>query len=201
MKNTAIAGIIGLKTKAILAGALVLGLGGAVTLASWNDSEVAAGAFAGGSFALQSSTDGTTFTGTGSAATLAFSTVAKNLSPDTTVYAPFAIQLAAGTTNAATVNVASVGTGTEDFAKRLGYKVAKTASITCDATAFAAGSKVLSGTAAAPSSKDNAIALDKAGTPTYFCIAVTAGKDLPQKATGTLTWTFTSVSTETALVS
>ena len=49
--------------RAILAGGLVLGVGAAVTLAAWNDSEFVTGTFTAGTFNMQgSTTDGTTFT-------------------------------------------------------------------------------------------------------------------------------------------
>src|SRR5690606_31735774 len=47
--------------RALLAGGLVLGVGTAVTLAAWNDSEFASGTFRAGTFDLEGSTDGTTF--------------------------------------------------------------------------------------------------------------------------------------------
>ena len=46
---------------AVLAGGLVLGVGTAVTLAAWNDSEFAKSTFTAGSFVFQGSTDGTAF--------------------------------------------------------------------------------------------------------------------------------------------
>lgn len=49
------------KVLAVLAGGLVLGVGAAITLAAWNDSEFATGTFTAGSFNLQGSTDGTTY--------------------------------------------------------------------------------------------------------------------------------------------
>ncbi len=193
--------LLGLKAKAILAGALVLGVGAAVTLASWNDSEVASGAFAGGSFNLQSSTDGSVFTDNpvGQPATLSFSTTATNLSPNTTVYAPFAIQLAAGTTNAARVSVSGVAAGEAALISNLSYTMVTTSSITCDATAVAGGTTILTGSGAASASASDVIDLTSAATPTFLCIAVTGEKDLPQVLTGSLTWSFTAVSTDTAL--
>ena len=49
------------KVLAVLAGGLVLGVGTAVTLAAWNDSEFATGDFAAGTFVFQGSTDNETF--------------------------------------------------------------------------------------------------------------------------------------------
>ena len=44
------------RVRAVLAGALVLGVGASVTLASWSDSEYAAGTFTASTFRLESST-------------------------------------------------------------------------------------------------------------------------------------------------
>ena len=52
------------KVRAILAGGLVLGLGAAVTLAAWNDSEFAKGTFTSGSLNIQGSVDGDIFDAT-----------------------------------------------------------------------------------------------------------------------------------------
>ena len=46
---------------AVIAGGVVLGVGTAVTLAVWNDSEFASGTFSSGQFDLQGSIDGATF--------------------------------------------------------------------------------------------------------------------------------------------
>ena len=77
--------------RAILAGGLVLGVGAAITLANWNDSEFVNGTFAAGIFALEgSSTDGTTFSehsSAGSAAVLDFQLAPDNLAPGDVVYA------------------------------------------------------------------------------------------------------------------
>ncbi|GEC74299.1 SipW-dependent-type signal peptide-containing protein [Microbacterium maritypicum] len=83
------------KVLAVLAGGLVLGVGTAVTLAAWNDSEFANGTFTAGAFNLQGSTDGTAYAdhdSAGSAATLAFTLPAGlvgNMSPTSSVYAGF----------------------------------------------------------------------------------------------------------------
>ena len=49
------------KARAIAAGGAVLGVGAAVTLAAWSDSEFAQGTFASGQFGIQGSADGTTY--------------------------------------------------------------------------------------------------------------------------------------------
>jgi len=89
------------RVMAILTGGLVLGVGAAVTLAAWNDSEFATGDFAAGTFQFQGSTDGTTWADhavEGDAASLTFAMNPDKLSPDDVVYAPFALQLTAAST-------------------------------------------------------------------------------------------------------
>ena len=103
--------------RAILAGGLVLGVGAAVTLAAWNDSEYVTGTFTAGTFNLQgSTTDGTTFTDhpVGSPGTLTFTVAPLLLSPGDTVYAPFAVRLAANTTNNANVVITAPNATTGD---------------------------------------------------------------------------------------
>lgn len=98
------------KVKAVLAGGLVLGVGAAITLAAWNDSEFATGTFTAGTFNLEGSTtssiagfadhnedDGDT------AADLTFTTPFDNLAPEDVVYASFWLRLAADTTTDATL--------------------------------------------------------------------------------------------------
>jgi predicted ribosomally synthesized peptide with SipW-like signal peptide len=107
------------KVRALMAGGLVLGVGAAITLAAWNDSEFAQGSFGTGAFNMVGSTDGTTYTDhatVGAPATLAFTLNPTLLAPGDVVYAPFAVRLDAATTNAAVVtisNAASSGTVTD----------------------------------------------------------------------------------------
>jgi len=86
--------------RAILAGGLVLGVGAAITLAAWNDSEFATGTFTAGSFNIQGSAgDPTSDTGwadhatSDDAATLDFTVNASELTPGDTVYAPFSLRV------------------------------------------------------------------------------------------------------------
>jgi predicted ribosomally synthesized peptide with SipW-like signal peptide len=98
------------KMQALIAGGLVLGVGAAVTLAAWNDSEFAQGTFAAGTFNMLGSVDGTTYTDhatVGSPATLAFTVNPTSLSPSDVIYAPFAVELGPNTTNDATVMISS----------------------------------------------------------------------------------------------
>jgi predicted ribosomally synthesized peptide with SipW-like signal peptide len=104
------------KVRAILAGGLVLGIGAAVTLAAWNDSEFAEGVFTSGGFNLEGNITGEAgafaeHATTGSAASLTFTSPqvnAANLAPGDSVSSAFAVRLAEGTTVNADVTLSSV---------------------------------------------------------------------------------------------
>lgn len=186
------------KVRAVLAGGLVLGVGAAVTAATWSDSEYAAGTFSAGTFDLEGSLNGTSFTEhatSGSAAALAFTLPASSLSPGDVVYAPFAVRLAAGTTSAATVATAvSATTGT---VSNITYELLEPSSFGCTSgttgtTLVAAGTAVTGGAGAfalavgSPTSNPGAAA--------YLCFKVTAGAGLVQGQSGTVTWQLTATS-------
>lgn len=169
------------KVTAVLAGGLVLGVGAAVTLAAWNDSEFAKSTFTAGTFVFQGSTDGTAFDDHPSeegAAALTFSAGFDNLSPDDVVYAPFALQLTSDSTSAADITAAApVVPAALDGG--LTFASVATTSFGCDATAFAAGTAV-------PTTM-------QPGDTINLCLQVTAG-ELTQGASGTVVWQWNAVS-------
>lgn len=190
----------GLKSKrvrAILAGGLVLGVGAAITLAAWNDSEFATGVFAGGAFSIEGSTDGTAFTEhptEAAAAPLTFEVEADNLAPSEPVYAGFAVQLTAASTYAATVDITASSAAT--IAASLSYSLVETATFGCDATAFAAGTALVTDAATTTSTAADIFTLDAAATPVFLCFEVTPAANLPQASpTGTVVWEFAAEST------
>lgn len=166
------------KVLAVLAGGLVLGVGAAVTLAAWNDSEFGAADFGAGTFVFQGSTDGTTFEDHASeegAAQLAFETGADNLAPGDVVYEAYALSLAGSTSDAMLEAVAPVdaaGTLVADGA--LTIDAVATTSFGCDEAAFAGGM-------APPTT----ITPD---TDVYLCMQVTATPNLEQGQTGSVLW-------------
>ncbi|MDR2997769.1 MAG: SipW-dependent-type signal peptide-containing protein [Microbacterium sp.] len=167
------------KITAVLAGGLVLGVGAAVTLAAWNDSEFAKSTFTAGSFVFQGSTNGTDFADHASeagAAALTFSTGFDNLSPDDVVYAPFALKLTGSSAADVTATdpvVPAALTGALTFAS------VATTTFGCDAAAFAAGTTV-------PTTM-------QPGDTVNLCLQVTAGA-LTQGATGEVVWQWNAVS-------
>lgn len=189
------------KIRAILAGGLVVGIGAAVTLAAWNDSEFATGTFTAGSFDMVGSTDGTTFSNHTSApgATLPFSTNFNNLSPSTTVAAPFVLHLTPGTTTSATVAVASAA-GSGGAAVNLTYGIQAVASVAA-CTPTAVGTTIVpANTAMSATTSAVTFQLAKStdgvavGANEYLCIQVTAGSGLGQGTTATGTWEFRATS-------
>lgn len=183
---------------ALAAGGLVLGVGAAITLAAWNDSEFATGTFSAGEFDLQGSTDGAAFSSSPEAPgkTLTFALDADALSPGDVVYAPFAVQLSADSDYAADVALAHTIDGLigEDLTFSL-YPVA-TFGATCSAAAPPASTALVTDRAADAAGSVDALDLTAAATPTNLCFVVTAGDDLTQGATGTITWEFIGTSTD-----
>lgn len=185
------------KVRALLAGGLVLGVGAAITLAAWNDSEFATGTFTAGNFNLVGSTDGgatwAEHATTGAAATLPFSVPTGSLAPGDTVYARFAVQLDATTTDGATVAVtAPSSTG---VVTQLTYTLVGTAGTTCDADAVAGGTVLVAAdTAVGTVAGSPSFTLSGATAPQNLCFAVTAGSGLVEGQTGTATWQFEATS-------
>jgi predicted ribosomally synthesized peptide with SipW-like signal peptide len=196
------------KILAVLAGGLVLGVGAAVTLAAWSDSEFASGTFAAGTFNLEGSTtsvsagyDDHNADDGDAVASLQFQipAAASALSPGDVVYAPFWVRLDATTSNDATLIPAGVTAGTGGNEANLSYTVRAIApAATCDATA--AGTLVASGDTLGELAGATSIPLTRgaaagtAGEPVQLCFAVTAG-DVTQGDSATATWEFTATST------
>jgi predicted ribosomally synthesized peptide with SipW-like signal peptide len=189
--------------RAILAGGLVLGVGAAVTLAAWNDSEFAQGTFGAGHFNLQGSTDGTTFDdhASGSPAPLSLSAGFNTLSPGDTVSAPFVLHLDATTTNDAVVNVASA-TQSGSAAAELSYGIVQVASVAACTPAATGTVIVPAGTALNSVIGASTFALTKSATPgtapgadAFLCVQVTASPTLVQDTAAVGTWEFLGTST------
>lgn len=185
------------RVRAILAGGLVLGVGAAITLAAWNDSEFATGVFAGGAFSIEGSTDGTAFTehaSAGAAANLSFELDADNLAPSEPVYAGFAVQLTSASTYAATVGITA--TSADTIASSLSYSLVETATFGCDATTFATGTALVTAAATTSSTAADIFTLDAATDPVFLCFQVTPAANLPPASPqGAVVWEFAAEST------
>jgi len=193
------------KVKAILAGGLVLGVGAAITLAAWNDSEFASGTFTAGQFNLEGSTDGTAFADhadSGTAAVVFDVTDYGDVSPGDTMYEPFWVRLAENTTSAATLNLAGITAGTLGNEANLSYEIYRldAGTPTCDAAGVAAGQLIGSGAdlttfvAGAATTLSPGSPTTDAGAAEQLCFVVTAESSLVQALGATTTWQFEAVS-------
>lgn len=186
------------KIAAVLTGGVMLGVGAVVTLASWNDSEYAGGTFTAGTFDLQGSTDGSTFSNhasSSSPAAVTFTSPFSNLTPNDITYGGFAVELAAGTTNNATVALSVAGT--TGVVTNLAYTLFTTSTYGCSSSSTAVTTLVNSGTAVSAGTANFSLTKGSgstAGTPVYLCFKVTAGSGLAQGQTGSVTWAFTATS-------
>lgn len=183
------------KLLAVTAGGLVLGIGAAVTLASWTDTEVAAADFGAGTFALESSTDGETFgdhTPPAEALTLSFDELAQNLSPQDEATAVYAVRLDQASTYAATVSGSVAATG--NAADNLSYTIEQVSDIdggTSVGSALVTDEAVTAGTA-----HEGMFDLTALSDVVYLKVTVAADDDLGQGETADVTWTLTGTSGE-----
>ncbi|OAV52152.1 SipW-dependent-type signal peptide-containing protein [Enteractinococcus helveticum] len=193
------------KVRALLAGGLVLGVGAAVTLATWTDQEWATGIFGAGSFNIQSSNDGATFADNESqdgAAALDFELTGGdnlNLAPGATVAAPFVLQLDADTTYDANVSLEEATATPVDADLTYGIvTVDDVAACTAEATGTAvvpAGTAI--GTTEGATVFDLTAGAEGAtGAPVTLCFQVTAGDGLVEGQEITASWGFLGESVE-----
>jgi len=184
------------RIRALLAGGLVLGIGAAVTLAAWTDNEFATGSFTASRFDLQGSTDGTAYSdhATSPGAPLTFTLDPSSLAPGDVVTAPFAVRLAANTSENATVAV-SVPSTTGTLTG-LTYKLDRMPAWGCGGTptsTLIASSAMNAGTGSFTLAQG--APTTSAGTPVFLCFTVTAGPTLTQGQTGSVVWQFAAQST------
>lgn len=181
---------------AIIAGGLVLGVGAAITLAAWNDSEFATGTFGSGSFDLEGSTDGTAFSSDAAAPgkTLTFEVDADALSPGAVVAVPFAVQLSADSSYQAEVTIKA--TSGAAIAADLTYDLVDTGAFVAGCDATTPGTALITDAAASASGPTAAFSFTAPATPVNLCFVVTAGPGLDPNLTGSVTWEFVGTSTD-----
>lgn len=181
------------RVRAVLAGALVLGVGTTMTLASWTDNEFGSGSFATTKFDVESSINGGTSyadTTSGSPAVLAFS--ATGMSPNTQRYGNILIRTKAGSVAGVLALGAAVisPSGTDEttvLGAALRYRVVLSTGA-CDATAFTGSPTWVVGptasvlTAGAAGTVAVAAATASPGAATGLCFEVS----LPSGAANTL---------------
>lgn len=192
------------KIRAILVGGLVVGVGAAMTLATWNDSEFAQKEFKAGTLVLESRTvnvdgDFIDSSKSGESAQLRFPVTVDNLSPGDTVYAPFAIRLSDKTSYNAKVNIiAGYGEPTDALAPAgLKYNLFKTATFDegCDSNSTPLEADMLVSAGSDLYTAPGSLYLEKGlgtepGSEINMCFAVTADDGLIQGQTATVTWEF-----------
>ncbi|HEY0188723.1 MAG TPA: SipW-dependent-type signal peptide-containing protein [Cellulomonas sp.] len=179
---------------AVGSGGLVLGIGAVVTMAAWTSTERSQADFEAGRFSIQGSADGSTFSENPGSPGLeiSFDALAAKLSPGATTYAPYAVQLTAGSDYAADVTLTS-STGTGTAADALTYTIVQTPTFGC--TADTTGTTLVSDQSASGTPGAEMFSLDAAGDTVYLCLQVTAGDDLAQGSTGNIEWNLTGAST------
>jgi predicted ribosomally synthesized peptide with SipW-like signal peptide len=192
------------RIRAVLAGGLVLGIGAAVTLASWVDTEYGTGSFTASTFNTEST--GATVNWVSNTAspgaTLVFAATA--MSPSASHYASLNVRTTAATTVAGTAELTSATT-TGTLAAVLEYRAVRAPSsgTTCNAAAFAGSPTWIAGGSSSwiasntvPGSPVSS-AIAAAGGEIRYCFDVrilsTAASSY-QGASGTITWLFTTTS-------
>lgn len=200
------------RVRAVLAGALVLGVGAAVTVAAWTSQDFAAGTFAASTFVTQSTADasGATWQDDSTPPGAALNLNAGSLSPGVVVAAPFGIEAIAGSVGG-TVALQSPTSTTSPLPalwSALQYRVYSSSTSACTTTSTPASSSdwvvgsattyvLLSTAVAVNSTALGAASSSAAGAPTWFCFQVT----LPSGASNSLqgqslvvTWQFVGTS-------
>ena len=192
------------RLRAVLAGGLVLGIGAAVTLASWTDTENANGSFTASIFNTES-TGATVNWASNTAspgATLVFAATA--MSPSVSHYAALNVRTTATTNVAGTVALTS-STPAGTLAAVLEYRAVRTplASTACNSAAFSGSPTWVAGGASTWIASNTvpavpvASAIAAAGGEIRYCFDVrilsTAATSY-QGTTGTVTWLFTATS-------
>lgn len=195
------------RVQAVLAAGLVLGIGTAVTLAAWTDTENATGSFGASVFGTESQSAGSpTYASNTASPGAALSFGATGMSPGTSFYAWLNVRTTAASTVGGTVALTSVAP-TGGLASALQYRAVRmpgpSPSSTCNATAFSGTPVFIAGAAASylPVSQVPATQVSSpigaAGTQLGFCFEVRiqpGAANSFQGQTGTATWTFTATS-------
>ena len=195
------------RLRAILAGALVLGVGASVTLASWNDSEVSTATLTAGRFDVVGATDGVTFSqhAASSAAALNFALPVSGLAPGMTVYSLFSVK----TTNPSVAGTVALAASAANNTSGTGLGASLTYGVksiakgeACTSTSYGASSAsvvVVSGSLLTASQAAGAsLPLSANGVDQInYCFAVTMLNNADNSAQGKTTapiWTFSAVS-------
>lgn len=197
------------RTRALLAGGLVLGLGATSTLASWTDDEHAHAHFSSSRFDVESSVDGTIYADHPAAPGATITFHGTDMSPGSHRYGFLLIRTRAGSeAGTLTLGAAAVTNGTGDTAPLLGtaltYRAVETTG-SCDASAFAGTPQWVTGQAGHVAlTVPGGVTLPLAaapeaapGQPTGLCFDVmlpTGADNALQGKTATVVWRITATS-------
>ncbi len=165
----------------------MLGVGAAMTLAAWTDSENATATLTAGTFSLVGSTDGTAFSEHPEApgASLVFTLTPSALTPGTTVYALYSVKTAA-TSVAGTTTLTGDAGNSAGLGAYLSYGVTAIATTTCSSSTYSAGTVIVPAGSALTVSATAGQTVDVAGASVInYCLAVTLPLTVPNAAQGT----------------
>lgn len=199
------------RVRAVLAGALVLGVGATMTLASWTDTEFATGSFATSKFDTQSSIDNSVWADNTSAPGATITFAGTGMSPDTHRYGYVLIRTkansVAGTLTFVAPTVTNGGTDTSPFlGAALQYRAIAIAAAGCTSTTFTTGTPtyIVGGAstyAALTATGATGVSLPAAtaspGSPVGYCFDVylpTGADPLLQGKSVSVTWNVTATS-------
>lgn len=172
-----------------LAGCLVLGAGGVVTLAAWTDDQYASGTFTAGVFSIVGSVDSTTFSEhseADTAAALRFTLPqSMQMAPGTDVYALFAVRTTSDSDSGYarfTADEANANGPGQHFR----YGVRTVSGTTCDASAYRAGSEVIPDESSLGASATTSQPVAAAGSGVVaYCLRVVLPPGAPNTIQGT----------------
>lgn len=194
--------------RAVLAGGVVFGIGAAVTLAAWNDSEVGTGSFASSVFDTESQSAGSpTYASrpTAPGATLSFAATA--MSPGVSHYAWLNVRTTTASTVGGNVTLTGVTNNAGGLVGALEYRAvrmtAPNPTATCAAAAFTGTPTFIAGGASSylpvTTVPGTAVAnpVAAAGGAIGFCVevrVVNGAANTFQGQSATVTWQFTAAS-------
>jgi predicted ribosomally synthesized peptide with SipW-like signal peptide len=164
------------RVRAILAGGLILGIGGSLTLASWVDTEYAQGSFSASRFDTESSVDtGTSWQDAVAAPGSVLAFQGTGMSPTAVRYASLWIRTKAASV-AGTLSLQGATNTNATLAAVLLYRVVRYDTGTCGAALFIAGATYVVGSAGA--TEASKVALTTAGAATAVAANQTANTQL-----------------------
>ncbi|MDW4573739.1 SipW-dependent-type signal peptide-containing protein [Microbacterium sp. M3] len=195
------------RVRVLLAAGLVLGIGTAVTLAAWTDTENATGSFGASVFGTESQSAGSpTYASNTAAPGASLTFAATAMSPGTSFYAWLNVRTTSASTVGGTVSLTGAApTGT--LAPALEYRAVRLSGpapgVACSAAAFTGSPVFVAGGASSylpvtqVPSTPVASTIGAAGAQLGFCfeVRIAAGAaNTFQGTTGQVTWTFASTS-------